>query len=136
MLYEKRIFSGGWSNEERPLFRLLHGGADCPDVETTVSGKYIINGYYTDFEASTESLSPRMNSDHYLVLGNQVTDYKISSSDILTQTGGMVETLSVSALIFLLMLCLTAAPLMSIFRGIIPWFKKQLKSIQKQLSRT
>jgi ABC-type amino acid transport system permease subunit len=77
-----------------------------------------------------------MNSDHYLVLGNQVTDYKISSSDILTQTGGMVETLSVSALIFLLMLCLTAAPLMSIFRGIIPWFKKQLKSIQKQLSRT
>ena len=109
----------------------------CPDVETTVSGKYIINGYYTDFEASaSESLSPRMNSEHYLVLGNQVTDYKISSSDILTQTGGMVETLSTSAFIFLLMLCLTAAPLMSIFRGIIPWIRSQLKTILKQLSRT
>ena len=108
----------------------------CPDVETTVSGKYIINGYYTDFEASSESLSPRMNSEHYLVIGNQVTNYKISESDILTQTGGMVETLSISASIFLLMLCLMSAPLMSIFRGFIPWVRRQLKSIQRQLSRT
>ena len=108
-----------------------------PEIKITESGKYIIDGYYTEFAATTtDNLSPRMNSEHFLILGNQVTNYKISDGDIITQTGGLVEVLPVSALIFLLMLCLLSSPLMTIFRGFIPWVKKQLNSIQKQLTRS
>ena len=129
------LSTDGVSKEIKSKVMLSHKDI-CPDVGTTTSGKYIINGYYTEFEATTDNISPRMNSDHYLVLGNQVTDYKISSTDILSQTGGVVETITTPALIFLLMLCLTAAPLMKVFRGLIPWLKNQLKMVLKQLSRT
>lgn len=129
------LSTDGVTKEVKTKVMLSHKDI-CPDVGTTVTGKYIINGYYTEFEASSDNISPRMNSEHYLVLGNQVTDYKISSSDILTQTGGVVETITTPALIFLLMLCLTAAPLMKMFRGVVPWLRNQLKVVLKQLSRT
>lgn len=125
----------GLSKTKKTNVMLSHKDV-CPDVETTVSGKYIIDGYYTNFEASADNISPRMNSEHYLILGNQVTDYKIPDSDIITRTGNIVETIPLPALIFLLMLCLTSAPLMNIFRGVIPWVRNQLKNILKQLSRT
>ena len=50
----------------------------------TMNGNnYVINGYYTEYKASTGNLDPIMNSDHYLILGGQVTNYKISSNDII-----------------------------------------------------
>ena len=107
----------------------------CPDIDVTVSGKYIIDGYYTEFDATNEGLNPIIDDDNNLILGGVTTNYKVSSSDVMTQKGGIVKPLSVSARVFLLMLCLISAPLMKILQGLVPWVIKQAKLIQKLLSR-
>ncbi len=107
----------------------------CPDIDTTESGKYIINGYYTEYDSTGEELNPRIDDNNCLILGGVVTDYKIASSDIITQKGGIVKELSTSSKVFLLMLCLISAPLMKILQGVVPWIVKQGKLIQKLLSK-
>jgi hypothetical protein len=105
----------------------------CPEIIVTKSGNYIINGYYTEYKASTGDLNPIMNSQHYLILGGQVTNYKISSNDIIVQNGGLVEPLSLTGLIFLLALCLISSPLMKFLNGIIPWIRKQVLVVKNRI---
>ncbi len=107
----------------------------CPKLELTTSGRYIINGYYTNYSTGQDDLDPRMTSDNYLVLGGVLTDYKLSKDDIITNTSGLVRVLSVKGLIFLLMLCLLSAPVMKILQGLVPWVKKQINVVQKLLTK-
>lgn len=107
----------------------------CPDIDVTASGKYIIDGYYTEYDSTNEELNPKIDDNNNLILGGVTTNYKVSSSDIMTQKGGIVKPLSVSARVFLLMLCLISAPLMKILQGLVPWIVKQAKLIQKLLSK-
>ncbi len=107
----------------------------CPTLELTTSGRYIINDYYTNFEVNQSDLDPRMNSDNYLVLGGVVTDYELNKDDIISNTSGIVKELSIKGKIFLLMLCLLSAPLMKILQGLVPWIKKQIKVIQKLITK-
>lgn len=113
----------------------INDSSICPDLDVTVSGRYIINGFYTEFISSGEDLNPKMDDKNNLILGGVVTDYKVSSSDIIAQKGGKVKELTVQGKVFLLMLCLLSAPLMRILQGIIPWVLKQIKLIQKLLSK-
>ncbi len=106
-----------------------------PEVKVTVSGMYIIDGYYTEFESAGADLNPRVDEANNLVLGEVATDYKISSNDIIIQKGGMVRPLTTVGKIFLLMLCLLSAPVMKILQGLIPWIRKQIKFIQTLLSK-
>ncbi len=108
----------------------------APDITITEADHYIINGYYTEyvFDGSSRH-NPRVNADNCLVLGNVVTDYKISVNNVTTVQGGIVEQFSLQAKIFLFMLCLLAVPLMNILSAVVPWFKKQIAFIRKLLSK-
>ncbi len=106
-----------------------------PDVTVTENGHYIINGYYTEYEAKSNVPNPRVDSNNYLILGNEVTDYKISTNDITTSKGGMVQELSLQAKIFLLMLCLLSVPLMRLLQAVVPWIKRQVTLVRKILSK-
>ena len=107
----------------------------CPDISTTVSGNYIINGYYTEYKSVSNTLDPRIDSNYNLILGGVVTDYYISPSTVIGTKGGIVNTLSVQARIFLLMLCSLAGPLMRLLQAIVPWVKKQIETVQRILSK-
>ena len=107
----------------------------CPSATTTVSGYYIIDGYYTEFKSITSTPDPKVNSDYYLILGGVTTDYRISPTTISTTTGGIVTQLSIQAKVFLLMLCLFAVPLMKFLTSLVPWFRRQLQLVQKILSK-
>lgn len=107
----------------------------APTVEVTTAGRYIIDGYYTKYDYQGNELSPRKNNNNYLVLGGTVTDYPISSNNIVTMKGGIVNELSINAKIFLLMLCALSIPLMKFFQGLVPWIKKQLQFIQTLISK-
>ena len=113
----------------------LSNPAICPDISTTVSGNYIINGYYTEYKSVSNTLDPRIDSNYNLILGGVVTDYYISPSTVIGTKGGIVNTLSVQARIFLLMLCSLAGPLMRLLQAIVPWVKKQIETVQKILSK-
>ncbi len=107
----------------------------APTVEVTTRGHYIIDGYYTQYEYNGNELAPKKNNNNYLVLGGTVTDYPISSNNIVTIKDGIVTELSINAKIFLLMLCALAIPLMKFFQGLVPWIKKQLQFIQNVISK-
>ena len=107
----------------------------CPSVTTTKSGYYIIDGYYTNFNAVSNYVDAKIDSEYNLVIGEVVTDYKIPASTVTTTTGGMVKTLSTQARIFLMMLCLLSVPLMRFFQGFVPWVRKQINFVQKGLSK-
>lgn len=107
----------------------------CPDVTTTQSGYYVIDGYYTNFKQVSVTPDPRVDANYNLVLGGVVTDYRISPNTISTTTGGIVKELSIQAKIFLLMLCLLAIPLMRLLQAIVPWIKRQVALVQKILSK-
>lgn len=113
----------------------LNNAILAPIITVTESNYYIINGYYTEFEASSQELNPHKNSDNYLVLGGNVTDFKISTNDISVQKGGIVTELSISSKILLLLLCLLAGPLMRIFQYAIPWVKSTLKELTRLMSK-
>lgn len=106
-----------------------------PDITTTESGYYIIDGYYTNYLSISPTPDPKIDSEYNLILGGVVTDYKISSNTIQTTTGGIVKSLSVAANIFLLMLCLISVPLMRLLQAIIPWIKRQVELVQKILAK-
>ena len=113
----------------------LSNPAICPDISTTVSGNYIINGYYTEYKSISNALNPRVDSNYNLVLGDVVTDFYISPSTVISTKGGIVTPLSIQAKVFLLMLCSIAAPLMKLLQTTIPWIKKQIEMVQKLLSK-
>lgn len=106
-----------------------------PDVVTTVSGNYIIDGYYTEYKATTNTPNPKIDSEYNLILGGTKTNYKISANDVTTVKGGLVEELSLQAKIFLLMLCLLSVPLMNILQALVPWIKRQVIWIRKLLAK-
>ena len=70
-----------------------------------------------------------------MVLGGVTTDYKVASTDIIIQNGGIVKQLSTPGIVFLVMLCALAGPLMKLLTNIIPWIIKQGKLVQKLLSK-
>ena len=107
----------------------------APKVEVTVENNYIIDGYYTHYAVSNSRLNPQKNVDNYLILGGTVTDYHISTNNLITKTDGLVNELSVENKIFLLMLCLLAAPVMRLLQFSVPWFKKQIELIKKIIGR-
>ena len=97
----------------------LNNSSLAPQLETTVSGKYVIDGYYTNYDVGNDDLDPRMNQDGYLVIGGVTTDYKFSNDDIISSNSGIVKELTVRSKIFLLMLCLLSSPLMKILQGLV-----------------
>ncbi len=107
----------------------------CPSVTTTVSGYYIIDGYYTSFLRADNSVYAKIDSDLNLIIGDVVTDYKVPSSTVTTSTSGIVKTMPTQSRIFLAMLCLLSVPLMRFFQGLVPWLKKQIEFIQKVLGK-
>ena len=113
----------------------INSSSIAPTLELTEKGRYIINGYYTEYSVGQDDLDPRLNSDNYLVLGTVVTDYKLYNDDIIKTSSGIVKELSIKNKIFLLMLCLLSAPLMKILQGLVPWIRKQIGVIQKLLTR-
>ena len=129
------ILAQGDNTFDTGAYGSLNNAILAPTITVTKSNNYIINGYYTEYSASSYELNPHKNSDNYLVLGNQVTDFKISTNDISTQTGGIVTQLSISSKILLLLLCLLAGPLMKIFQFAVPWLKSSIKDFLKLLSR-
>ncbi|MGM9969963.1 MAG: HAD-IC family P-type ATPase [Anaeroplasma sp.] len=106
-----------------------------PDISITADGNYIINGYYTNFTYSSNSLNPQKDKDNYLVLGGIKTDYQLTANDLIITKGGIVRELSVSSKIFLLMLCLISAPVMKIFQYCIPWIINQARIIKGFLGK-
>ncbi len=107
----------------------------CPEISVTEAGNYIIDGYYTEFKSNSRLLNPKVDNNYYLILGDVKTDYRISPSTITVTNSGLVQELSTPAKIFLVMLCLLAVPLMKIFQAAVPWIKKQVKWVQKILSK-
>ncbi len=106
-----------------------------PNVTTTESGYYVIDGYYTNFKRVLSSPTPKVDSEYNLVLGGVVTDYKINPNTISTTTGGLVKELTLQAKVFLMMLCLLSIPLMRFLQAIVPWIKRQIAFVQKLLSK-
>jgi hypothetical protein len=106
-----------------------------PDIAVAQEGNYIIDGYYTEYGYNASSnLDPHINEENYLVLGGVVTDYKVSSNDIKT-AGGTITRLPVSHLVFLIMLCAVAGPLMRLLQNTIPWILKQGRALKKFLTK-
>ena len=105
-----------------------------PDIEIAEEGNYIIDGYYTEFKFKTSmSLTQHVTNDKYLVLGGELTDYQIT--DITPATGGTVTKLETNNLIFLIMLCAVAGPLMRLLQNSVPWILKQSRALKKFLTK-
>ena len=110
---------------------LLSNTMYSPEIKITTHDKYIINGYYTNYDFSSSAINPHIDTDHYLILGSIKTDYLINSNDIVTQSGEVpIKSLSINSLIFLLMLCFIAGPLMRLLQNMVPWIIKQVKTIR------
>lgn len=107
----------------------------CPNVTTTDSGYYVIDGYYTNFKQVTSSPMPKVDSEYNLILGGVVTDFRINPNTISTTTGGVVKELTTQAKVFLMMLCLLSIPLMRFLQAIVPWIKSQIALVQRILSK-
>ena len=105
-----------------------------PEIEISEKDKYIINGYYTNYDFAQSSINPHIDySDHYLILGAVKTDYLVNSTDIKEMSVGepvRIKSLSIHSLIFLLMLCLVAGPLMKLLQNLVPWVMRQVKNIR------
>ena len=106
-----------------------------PSKEITVEGNYVIDGYYTHYTAEDKNLNPQKDANNYLIIGGIKTDYQISSNDIISSDSGIVKQLSINNKIFLLMLCLLSVPAMTLFKGFVPWLKKQIMLIKKIIGR-
>ena len=107
-----------------------------PNITTSVAGRYIINGEYTDYEVLTiggdSSTSFNVTEDGYLTINDFKTDYK---ADYSVQVGGVVQRLSIPAILILLTLCLASSPFIKILAGCVPWLKQTIKSVQNILSK-
>lgn len=107
-----------------------------PQISTTIAGRYIIDGKYTSYEALTiggdSSTNLNVTEDGYLTINDFKTDYK---ADYSIQKGGIVQKLSIPAILILLTLCLGSAPIIKILTGCVPWCKQTIKSVQNILSK-
>ncbi|MDE7264192.1 MAG: HAD-IC family P-type ATPase [Anaeroplasmataceae bacterium] len=121
------------SNGINTSVRLSHPSI-CPDVTTSESGYCVISGYYTNFKYGN-SQKRKVDSNYNLIIDGVVTDYRISPNYVSTTTGGMVTELTISAKIFLFMLCLLSIPLMRLLQAIVPWIKQQVALVQRILSK-
>ena len=106
-----------------------------PTIEVSEKGYYVIDNYYTHFTVQNRTLNPVLTKDRYLVIGDVKTDYKLADKYITEVHGGLVPKLTLENDIFLLMLCLLAAPLMKIFQYAIPWTIRQFKQLKKALNK-
>ena len=107
-----------------------------PDIATASEGNYVIDGYYTEYAYNiSSSLNPHINSDNYLVLGGVVTDYLVNSNNIIPISQGTVNRLPTNNLIFLIMLCAIAGPLMKLLTNIVPWIIKQGRALKNFLTK-
>ena len=79
------------------------------------------------------SLTQHVTNDKYLVLGGVLTDYVVT--DITPPTGGTISKLETNNLIFLIMLCAIAGPLMKLLQNTVPWILKQSKALKKFLTK-
>ncbi len=107
-----------------------------PSIEIAEAGRYIIDGKYTKYVATSNggdsATQVNVTEDGYLTINDLVTDYK---ADFSIQTGGIVQRLSIPAILILVTLCLASAPLMRVLTGFVPWLKQTIKSIQNVLSK-
>ncbi len=129
------ILSQGGKEFDTGAYGSLNNSILAPIITVTESNHYVINGYYTEFKASTQELNPHKNSENYLVLGGNITDFKISTNDISIQKGGIVNELTIPSKILLMLLCLLSGPLMRMFQYAIPWIKNTLKEITRLMSK-
>ena len=106
-----------------------------PNINVTEADHYIIDGYYTSYKASTNSLNPVITDDHFLVIGGVKTDYKLADNYVTVQKGGFVSVITLSSLIFLLMLCLLSAPVMKIFQYSVPWMSNGINYVKVGLNK-
>ena len=115
-------------NSSADLFTTTYG----PDIKLAAEGNYVIDGYYTEyaFNKST-NLDPHVNDKNYLVLGGVVTDYQVSEKDI--KSSKTITSLPLTHLIFLIMLCAVAGPLMKLLQNMVPWILKQVRALKKFL---
>lgn len=107
-----------------------------PHIETTVAGRLIINGEYTKYEAAsiggTSEINFNVTEDGYLTINDFKTDLK---ADYSIQIGGVVQRLSIPAILILLTLCLASGPIIKILAGAVPWLKRTVKNVQNVLSK-
>ena len=110
----------------------------APTISVTKANHLVINGYYTEYTIYPEdnggNITQRVkevDNKKYLVVNGIVTDYEVTE----VMTSNIVAKFSISAVIFLFMICLLAAPLMKIIQFAIPWAKKQITLISRLLSK-
>lgn len=110
-----------------------------PTIKTSKAGYYIINGKYTNYKAkqiggdtATNLNFTEKDNKAYLTINGLQTDIEVN---IAVQVGGMVQALSIQAILILVSLCLMASPLMKIINGIVPWVKSAFKFSQDLLNK-
>jgi len=112
-----------------PTIASLSNVLYSPEISISEAHKYIIDGYYTDYDFSNASLNPRVDNNNYLILGSVTTDYKINN----ISTSHIATALPINSLIFLLLLCAVAGPIMKLLQNMIPWILKQVKTLRALL---
>ncbi len=123
------------NGEKKDLLKTgqLNNKFTAPTIETTKDGKYIINGYYTEYESSEPNLNPHKSSDGYLIIGGVKTDFKFGANDLISIKGGVIHDLDLAGKIFLVMLCLISAPLIKFFQNCVPWIIKQFRFVKEKV---
>ena len=106
-----------------------------PNISITEADHYIIDGYYTPYVVTNNTLNPVLTDDHFLVIGGVKTDYKLADNYVRVQKGGFVSVIPLSSLIFLLMLCLLSAPVMKLFQYSVPWISNASNYIKVGLNK-
>lgn len=104
------------------------------DLDESEAGHYVVDDVYTKYTTSKTgtSITYSVTEDGYLKIDSTTTDISVAYT---TTKGGEVSTLSLPAILLLLLLCMLTTPLMTLFRAIVPWCKSLIDSIQKLLSK-
>lgn len=112
------------------------GNIFSPNVKKSEAKKYVIEGYYTNYDAiDTKTYTLSLTENNYLVINGTETDYLVSSNYITTQTGGMVKMLTIQYFILLLMLCFMAPYTIKLFQQMIPSIINFFKSIKQLINK-
>lgn len=104
------------------------------DLDESEAGHYVVDGVYTKYKATSSgtTITYTVTEDGYLKINSTTTDILVSYT---TTKGGEVSTLSLPAILLLLLLCMLTTPMMTLFRAFVPWTKSLIESIQKLLSK-
>ena len=112
------------------------GNIFSPSVKKSEAKKYVIEGYYTNYDAEeTKTYTLSLTENNYLVINGTTTDYKVSSNYITTTTGGWVKMLNIQYFILLLMLCFMAPYTIKLFQQMIPSIVKFFISIKTLINK-